>query len=708
MADQSDTSDDTQAEDGATVVDDVHEEAMERFDSVIVAVQEERALALEDRRFVSIAGAQWEGVWGEQFENSIMVEVNKTAQGVEKIEGDYRSNRMIVNFRGVDKGASEETAETMNGMFRADFYVSKGQQAADNAFTEAVQGGMGAWRLMNVPEDPYDPDNERQRIAFGMIGDADQSVFWDPNSRLQDKSDAEWCIVVTAMAAAAFKRKYGADKCTDWPQGLMKYWRDWFTPDVIRVAEYYVVEFKAEERYTLRNRATGEERNEWRSDLDADALADLDVEGWQNLRTRRIKRKRIKKYVLSGAEILKAGVYIAGQEIPIVPVYGKRWWIDNMERSRGHVRLAKDAQRIYNSNASKLVEISATAPTERPIFDPEQVQGFEDEWGRANVDRLPYVRARALRNDDGTIAVAGPIGTITPPVLPPVTAALMQIAAADITEITASDDGAGQTQSNVSAEAMDIAAQRTDAKSQLYMSNMKDAWQRCGEIWQSMARDVYFEEGREVETMDDSGEQGTAVLAEPHTDERGRYTIRNDITKGKYRVFADVTEATATRRDKTVKTLLNGAQVVAAFDPELAGMMTTTAILQLDGEGINDLQDALRKRALASGLVKPTPEEQQEIDQAAQEPQEPDPQAQFLLANARKAEAEAEKTTAGVDQTKADTALKVAQAAKTQSEIGQGEQNHKMGMIDRLKEGAKSFFSPKPNSGKPGGPEARQ
>lgn len=707
MADQSDI-DDTQVEDAASPGDEVHAEAMERFDSVIVAVQEERALALEDRRFVSIAGAQWEGVWGEQFENSIMVEVNKTAQGVEKIEGDYRSNRMIVNFRGVDKGASEETAETMNGMFRADFYVSKGQQAADNAFTEAVQGGMGAWRLMNVPEDPHDPDNERQRIAFGMIGDADQSVFWDPNSRLMDKSDAEWCIVVTAMAKAAYERKYKG-KLTEWPQGLIKYWRDWFTPEVIRVAEYYVVEFKAEDRYTLRNRATGEERNEWRSDLDEGALADLDVEGWQRLRTRRIKRRRVKKYVLSGAEILKDGVYIAGQEIPIVPVYGKRWWIDNMERSRGHVRLAKDPQRIYNANVSKLVETNALAPIERPILTPEQVQGHEDKWARANIDRAPYALVNALRNDDGTIAAAGPIGSITPPQMAPVQAALLQISASDITEITASDDGAAQTQSNVSAEAMDIAATRTDAKSGIYMDNMKQAWARCGEIWQSMARDVYFEEGREVETMSDDGEQGTAILAEPFTDGHGRFTIRNDITKGKYRVFADVTEATATRRDKTVKTLLNGAQVVAAFDPELAGMMTTTAILQLDGEGINDLQDALRKRALASGLVKPTPEEQQEIEAAAQGPQEPDPQAQFLLAAADEKKANAAKTIAGVDQTKADTALKVAQAAKTQSEIGRGEQEHKMGMLDRLKEGAKSFFSPKPNSGKPGGgPEARQ
>jgi hypothetical protein len=47
----------------------------------------------------SIAGAQWEGDWAEQFENSIMVEVNKTAAGVEKIIGDYRANRITVDFR---------------------------------------------------------------------------------------------------------------------------------------------------------------------------------------------------------------------------------------------------------------------------------------------------------------------------------------------------------------------------------------------------------------------------------------------------------------------------------------------------------------------------------------------------------------------------------------------------------------------------------
>ena len=44
--------------------------------------------------------------------------------------------------------------------------------------------------------------------------------------------------------------------------------------------------------------------------------------------------------------ILEDAGYIAGKCIPIVVVYGKRWFVDNIERCMGHVRLAKDAQRL--------------------------------------------------------------------------------------------------------------------------------------------------------------------------------------------------------------------------------------------------------------------------------------------------------------------------------------------------------------------------
>jgi hypothetical protein len=60
----------------------------------------------------------------------------------------------------------------MNGMFRADAYNSKAQQVFDNAFEEAIQGGWGAWRLINRREDESDPDDDKQRICFEIIPDA--------------------------------------------------------------------------------------------------------------------------------------------------------------------------------------------------------------------------------------------------------------------------------------------------------------------------------------------------------------------------------------------------------------------------------------------------------------------------------------------------------------------------------------------------------
>ena len=666
--------------------------ALQQFDDITSAVQEERALALSDRRFVSIAGAQWEGPWQDQFQNSIMVEVNKTAQGVEKIIADYRQNRITVNFRGVDKGADEQTADTLDGMFRADAYNSKANQAFDNAFEEAVQGGIGAWRLTNRYEDEYDPDNDYQRIYIEAIVDADQSVFWDMNARLYDKSDARFCYVVTAMSRQAFSEEYGDDAIDDWPDEILKAYYDWYTPDVVRVAEYYEVQAKSAVLRIFKHRVTGEERREWAADLDAGQLKDLTAQGWQEARTRRAKRRQIMKWVMSGSEVLKGPTLVAGQCIPIVPVYGKRWFIDNMERTRGHVRLAKDPQRIYNAQISKLTETAAIAPTERPIFTPEQIAGHADSWAEANINRAPYALVNQTLDINGNPMPAGPVAMITPPQLSPVLGALIQITANDIADLTSADDGADQAMPNVSAAAMDIAATRVDAKSGIYMDNMKQSMQRCGEIYLEMARDVYFEEGREVETMGDAGDQGTATLAEGVTDPQGRYTIRNDISKGKYRVISDVTEATSTRRDKTVKTLLSGAQIVQAFDPELAGAMTNTAMINVDGEGMQDLQDWIRARMVTQGIVKPTEEEKAQLEQAKQQQQQPDPQAQALAAVAEKEQALASKAVADTALSKANTIKSLAEADRARSETQNNAAESHVGIIERVR----NMFAPQP------------
>lgn len=643
--------------------------SLKQFDTIISFVQEERALSLQDRRFAFIAGAQWEGDWGEQFINVPQVEINKTAAGLDKIVNDYRANRMTVDFRPADGAASEDTADMLDGLFRADAYHSKAQQALDNAFEEGAAGGYGAWRVTNEYEDDYDPDNDHQRICTYAIMDADQSVFWDPNAKLYDKSDAEYCFVITAMATEAFQREYGANRLTTWPPGIWKLHYDWFTPEVVRVAEKYEVEVKTVLRRIFSNPITGEEERHWATEMQEGQADDLIAQGWQELPSRKVKRRRIAKTVMSGAEILKPKRYIAGDCIPIIPFYGQRRFIDNMERAQGHVRKAKDPARVYNSQIAQLVETTSLTPREVPIFDPSQVAGLESHWSDMNVERHAYALARALRNEDGSVAHLGPIGTLSPPQLQPVLAALIQITAGDIRELTNADDGADQVIANTSAEAMDIAATRTDEKSAIYMDNMRQSVQRWGEVYLGMAREVYVEEGRTVETLGEDGEDGQAVLQEPYTDAMGNYSIRNDLARGRYKVISDVTEATATRRDKTVKAALNGAQIAAPFDPELASALLNMAFLNIDGEGLGDLQEWIRGRMVRQGIIKPTEEEQQQLAAEA-ENQQPDPQSQALIAVAEKEAALAGKAAADTKQSEAKTVLTLAQAAKTAADTG--------------------------------------
>ncbi len=71
---------------------DIHYRAITEFDTIQAAVKDEREQSLEDRRFYSIAGAQWEGPLSEQFDNKPKFEVNKIHLSVIRIINEYRNN----------------------------------------------------------------------------------------------------------------------------------------------------------------------------------------------------------------------------------------------------------------------------------------------------------------------------------------------------------------------------------------------------------------------------------------------------------------------------------------------------------------------------------------------------------------------------------------------------------------------------------------
>lgn len=660
----------------------LHTEALALFDNVQSALRDERLQCLQDRRFYSLAGSQWEGPLWDQYENKPKFEVNKIMLAVIRVVNEYRNNRITVDFVSKDGVENDKLAEVCDGLYRADEQASVADEAYDNAFEEAVGGGIGAWRLRTVYEDDEDPEDDRQRIRFEPIFDADSSVFFDLGAKRQDKSDAMWCFVVTSMTRQAYKDTWGDDP-TDWPKIIHQYEFDWATPDVVYVAEYFKVEEKTETIRIFQNIA-GEEERYTQADFANDETLEetLLAIGTIEIRQKRVKRRKVRKYVMSGGKVLEDAGYIAGKCIPIVVVYGKRWFVDNVERCMGHVRLAKDAQRLKNMQLSKLGEISALSSVEKPILLPEQIAGHQVMWAEDNLKDYPYLLINPVTDQNGNQAISGPVAYTKSPQIPPAMAALLQITESDMQDILGNPSGADKMVSNISGKAVEMIQARVDGQAFIYMSNFAKGMKRCGEIWLSMAKDIYTEDRRKMKTIAPTGEAGMVELMQPTIDqETGAMVMANDMTSATFDVISDVGPSSSSKRQGTVRALTGMLQITQ--DPETAQVLTAMAMMNMEGEGISDANAYFRKKLLRMGVVKPTDAEAEEL-MAEMQGKPQDPNALYLQAAAEEATAKAAQARANTVKTVADAELSRAKTVETLSNVDMDSQDHALKLAEQI------------------------
>lgn len=645
----------------------LHAEALAQFDNVQSALRDERLQCLQDRRFYSLAGAQWEGPLWDIYQNKPKFEVNKVHLAIIRIINEYRNNRITVDYVSRDgQPESDKLADTLDGLYRADEQDSVADEAYDNAFEEAVGGGFGAWRLRAEYEDDEDEENESQRIRFEPIFDADTSVFFDLNAKRLDKADARYCYVIYSMTRDSYKDEWN-DNPTNWPKTIQQTQFDWCTPDVVYVAEYYQVEDSTETIRVFRAIDGTEERYK-QSDFDEDETLEenLLAVGSVEVRQRKIKRRRVHKYIMSGGKILEDSGYIAGKCIPIVPVYGKRWFIDNIERCMGHVRLAKDAQRLKNMQLSKLGEISALSSVEKPILTPEQVAGHQVMWAEDNLKDYPYLLINPITGANGETQVTGPTAYTRSPNVPPAMAALLQVTEQDMRDILGNQQGGEEIVSNISGKAVEMIQQRLDMQTFIYISNFAKSMKRCGEIWLSMAKDIYVEEGRKMKIVTPNDETDIVELMKPMVNESGAVTLENDLSKAVFDVNVDVGPTSSSKRASTVRSLTG--MLAITQDPETQQVLQAMAMMNMEGEGISDVRDFFRKKLLRMGVVKPTETEMKEMMVEIQgQPQ--DPNTVFLQAAAEEATAKAARARADTVETIADAEYKRAKTAETLSGI---------------------------------------
>lgn len=648
---------------------DAFDNAMQRFADAQMASYETRQQCIRDRRNAHIAGALWEGEWSTYWANKPRLDLNPFTIALNRITAEYRQNRISVDFRPRDGVKNDELSESLDGLFRADEQDSQAGEAYDNAFDEGIAGGIGAWRLRAEYADEYDPDDDRQRIRMEPIYDADINVIWDPGAKRYDKSDAQRCWLLSSMPVSTFTDMYPDHAPTNWPRDDASKFFDWYRIDSVIVAEYYEVEERAE-RFAYYRSLTGEEtRVLW---SDAGKREELEATGSTFVKERRIKSRRVHKYLMSGSGIIEDYGLIAGKHIPVVPFYARRYWIDGIERAEGHIRHAIDAARLKNMAASRIAEVAAVSPYKKPIVTPEQIRGHERLWADDHIANNAFLVLNPLTGPNGEKQASGPVGYTEAPEIPPAIAGLIQFAGGDIEQLLGSAQAGEEVQSNVSAKAVELAQTSRDMRYAVYLDNFAKSMRRAGEIWLSMAQEVYVEEGRLMKTVTEQGETGSITLQEPYMRD-GEQVLNNDLTTADMEVTVDVGPAFASRRDATVRALVGMLQY-AQVDPQVSNVLLSAALANMEGEGLGDIRTWFRKRLLSIGAAKPTKEEEAEMQseaEAAQGNQQPDPNQVAIMAYAEREQADAAEARANTLVKVADAGLKEAQTAKVEAETMQ-------------------------------------
>lgn len=182
------------------------------------------------------------------------------------------------------------------------------------------------------------------------------------------------------------------------------------------------------------------------------------------------------------------------------------------------------------------------------------------------------------------------------------------------------------------------------------------------------------------------GEPGSVVMNRKAYDPEAAETYtENDLTKATFEVAVDVGPSSSSLRGAVVRALTGVASITE--DPETKQALTLATIANLEGEGLRDLREWARAKAIRMGIMKPTEEEKKELA-AEQQQAQPDPQQQYLQAAAESAQADAQKKLAEVGETNASAALKQAQTAKTIAETQGQRQNQLFSAVDAVRQAA--------------------
>tara|TARA_R110000822_G_scaffold31017_9_gene89946 strand:+ start:819 stop:2918 length:2100 start_codon:yes stop_codon:yes gene_type:complete len=604
------------------------------FDRDYTHNQTTRRKAADDRIFAYVT--QWDSELLEDSQLAYRGEFNIIRKATRQIKGDLYAHQVQIDFEP-KADTRTDGAEIIDGLYLSDDRRNSSIEAYDNASTETIDCGIGGWELYTEYESNRAGD-KKQVIRRRPIYEFNNNAFPDSNAKLMDKSDSKRWTILEPYSLDGYKELHkeltgeetkGAPADFAAPeQSYVFPWLD--TNETYYIARFYHKTQVKDKVLTLTN-DYGDSMRLLESDLN-DVMDELIDDGYQIVDEKKIKRWQIKLYIVSGERILKT-YDIAGEHIPVIPMYGERAFVEGEEHYEGVIRLAKDPQRLRNFLMSYLGEMAARSPREKPIFTAEQIAGYEHMYELSGAENnFPYV-LQHLHDPDGNPLPAGPIGTLTAPQMPQVLPTLIDLTRQAVEDVANPGLPQDIADPSLSGKAVELLQNRLDQQSFVYQNNLKHAKRYDAEVWASMATEVFDSPRSVTITLPDGSRKQEQIMSTVIDEETGDPVILNDLTNMEFDVYAKLGPTYTSMKDKTREELADMADQVREADPALHAALVYKRLQLLDGSNMDDIREYVNKQMMLRGFKKPeTDEEKQFMEQSAQQQEEPS--AEMVLAQA--------------------------------------------------------------------------
>lgn len=590
-----------------------------KFDMDWMSSDEARTEATNDLYFSRVS--QWDDWLSEYTTLQYRGQFDVVRPVVRKLVAEMRKNPIDVLYKPKD-GANPDSADVLMGMYRTDMRHNTAKISVNIGVREQIEAGVGAWRLVAEYED-QDPTSNNQVIRRVPIHEACSHVIWDCNSKQMDKSDARHCTIISPMSKEGWKvyaeeNGFDDEELPTFQSPDSNWLFPWVSKDVVYVGEFYEVEEKKEIAFIYLDPLTGEPVSYFKRDI-KDVIDELAERGMQKVAEKKVKRRRVYKSILTCTQILKGRELIAGEHIPIVPVFGEWSFAGDKEVYEGVVRLTKDGQRLRNMIMSFNADIVARTPKKKPIFWQEQIEGYEYMYG--GNDDYPYYLMNRTDENNGDLPVQ-PIAYMENPEVPQANAYMLEAATQAVNQVATMGVDADAANGQVAFDTVNQLNMRADLETYVFQDNLATAMRRDGEIYASMVNDIYDVPRNVMMTLEDGSEKQVQLLTQVVDYQSGQVVTLNDI-RGRYECYTDVGPSFQSMKDQNRAEIQELLAKVPPGTPEWQ-MLLLQYFTLLDGKGVEIMREYANKQLVMMGLKKPeTPEEIQMIQEAQQQPEQP-------------------------------------------------------------------------------------